>query len=261
MIPVLFSTGSLHTFGLVRIFRWVAGAGYDGVEVMMDDRWDTHQPEYLRALSEEYGLPIRALHPPLGRGMWGVDRDETLVRATSLAAEVGAKVLVAHPPQEGDLESWRERVLVRARAEGVAVAVENLVPRVVRRFPLGRRTPGRCLPEQLLGMGGVTLDTSHCAASGVDILQVLPALAGELRHVHLSDSRLEGGDEHLLPGQGRLPLRRFLHALQGFGYAGAVSLELYPEALGAPEEEKILYRMRATLEYVREGMEGFRARR
>ncbi|WP_273846229.1 sugar phosphate isomerase/epimerase family protein [Rubrobacter calidifluminis] len=261
MIPVIFSTGSLHTFGLARIFRWVAEAGYDGVEVMMDDRWDTHQAEYIELLSREHGLPVIALHPPLGRGLWGVDDDETLVRAASLAARVGARVVVAHPPAGRDLESWRDGVLERARSEGVCVAVENLIPQIERRFPFGSRRVGCYLPEHLRDIGGVTLDTSHCAASGVDILQALSALTGQLRHVHLSDSRLEGGDEHRLPGQGKLPLRRFLRELGSTGYGGAVSLELRPRALGAPEEEKIRYRMRATLEYVREGMEGVWLRR
>jgi sugar phosphate isomerase/epimerase len=40
-IPVVFSTGSLYPFGLDRCYGWAAEAGYDGVEIMMDERWDT----------------------------------------------------------------------------------------------------------------------------------------------------------------------------------------------------------------------------
>ena len=54
-VPVIFSTGSLHPFGLDRIYGWAAEAGYDGVEIMMDDRWDTHQDAYLDHLAEKYG--------------------------------------------------------------------------------------------------------------------------------------------------------------------------------------------------------------
>ncbi len=67
-IPVVFSTGSLHPFGLERVFGWAAEAGFDGVEVMMDDRWDTHQPAYLAGLVERHELPILALHPPIYGG-------------------------------------------------------------------------------------------------------------------------------------------------------------------------------------------------
>ena len=40
----LFSTGSLYRYGTARCFEFAARAGFDGVEVMVDDRWDTRQP-------------------------------------------------------------------------------------------------------------------------------------------------------------------------------------------------------------------------
>ena len=49
-IPVVFSTGSLYPFGLERVYSWAAEAGFDGVEIMMDERWDTHQRAYLEHL-------------------------------------------------------------------------------------------------------------------------------------------------------------------------------------------------------------------
>jgi sugar phosphate isomerase/epimerase len=41
--PVIFSTGSLYPFGLDRVYGWAAEAGFDGFEIMLDERWDTHQ--------------------------------------------------------------------------------------------------------------------------------------------------------------------------------------------------------------------------
>jgi sugar phosphate isomerase/epimerase len=86
---------------LDRIYGWAAEAGYDGVEIMMDDRWDTHQDAYLDHLADKHGIPILALHPPL-RGVWRLDPGDTLVRAARLAARIGggeAEVVVpAHPP-------------------------------------------------------------------------------------------------------------------------------------------------------------------
>jgi sugar phosphate isomerase/epimerase len=65
--PVVFSTGSLYPFGLERVYSWAAEAGFDGVEIMMDESWDTHQRAYLEHLSDRHGLMILALHPPLHR--------------------------------------------------------------------------------------------------------------------------------------------------------------------------------------------------
>ena len=255
-VPVVFSTGSLHPFGLERVFGWAAEAGFDGVEVMMDDRWDTHQPAYLAELVERHGLPILALHPPIYGGAWRLGREETLVRSARLARRVSCPLVVAHPPPPGrPLRRWAEGPLAAAREEGVIVAVENMPANGPGFFGVRR---GSChLPEHLAGIGEVTLDTSHVGASGVDLLAAREALADGLRHVHLSDSNLVvGKDDHRLPGKGQLPLGPFLAALAVDGYPGAVSLELKPWPLGTPDPKVILERMRAALEYGRDGLRG-----
>jgi sugar phosphate isomerase/epimerase len=223
---------------------------------MMDERWDTHQEPYLRGLIERHGVQILAIHPPLRRGAWGLGPEETLVRAASLAGKMEVPVVVAHPPPPGrPLERWKAGALREAREQGVAVAVENM-PRSKAGGLFRVRRRSCYLPEHLAGLGDVTLDTSHAGASKVDLLRAHTVLAGQLRHVHLSDSNLEAGrDEHRLPGKGRLPLKPFLAALSASGYAGAVSLELKPWPLGTPDPGVILERMRAARRFVTEGLE------
>ena len=254
-LPVIFSTGSLYPFGLERVYSWAAKADYDGVEIMMDDRWDTHQEDYLNHLKERHGIPILALHPPLRRGAWNLEPGETLIRVSRLARQVEVPVVVAHPPPPGrPLERWRDGPLQEARKQGVSVAVENM-PRGEARGVFSIRRFRSChLPEHLLGLGDVTLDTSHVGASKVDLMRAYAVLAGQLRHVHLSDSDLTGGDQHRLPGKGRLPLRPFLAALADSGYPGAVSLELKPWPLGTPNPETILERMREALKFARRAL-------
>src|SRR5215210_5846125 len=115
-MPVVFSTGSLYTFGLARVYAWISETGYDGVEVMMDERWDTHQEAYLKGLTERHRVPILALHLPLRRGAWGLGPEETLVRGARLASRMKVPVVVAHPPPPGrPLERWVTRPLREAR--------------------------------------------------------------------------------------------------------------------------------------------------
>ncbi len=254
-VPVVFSTGSLHPFGLDRSYAWAAESGYDGVEIMMDERWDTHQDSYLNHLAERNGLPILALHTPLYRGAWRLGPEQTLIRSARLAARIQAPVVVVHPPPPGrPLQNWKEGPLKEAREEGVRVAVENMPGgRAKQAFSVRRRSCYR--PEHLFGIGDVTLDTSHVAASGLDLMEVQAELAGQLRHVHLSDSDLSGGDQHKLPGKGKLPLKEFLARLSESDYPGAVSLELKPWPLGTPDPEVILQRMRGALLFAREGLD------
>jgi sugar phosphate isomerase/epimerase len=254
-IPVVFSTGSLYPFGLDRVYGWVVQAGYDGVEIMMDERWDTHQDAYLNYLANKHGIPILALHTPLHRGAWGLGPGETLVRAAKLAVSIRVPVIVVHPPPPGrPLARWAAGPLEEARAQGVHVAVENMAKGHTKPlFSIRRRSCHR--PEYLFGLGDVTLDTSHVGASYLDLMEVHSKLAGQLRHVHLSDSDLSGGDQHRLPGKGKLPLKELLAALKSDGYPGAVSLELKPWPLGTPNPETILKRMRRALEFTREGLD------
>src|SRR3954454_23541494 len=141
-MPVTFSTGSLYPFGLDRSYGWAAEAGFDGVEIMMDERWDTHQDAYLDHLIEKHGIPILALHTPLYQGAWRLEPGETLVRSARLAGRVGSPVVVVHPPPPGrPLRAWREGPLKKARQQGVAVAVENMARgRKERIFSIRRRS-------------------------------------------------------------------------------------------------------------------------
>jgi sugar phosphate isomerase/epimerase len=256
-IPVIFSTGSLYPFGLERVYSWAAEAGYDGVEIMMDDRWDTHQAAYLDHLADNHGIPILAFHPPLYRGAWNLDPQETLVRVAKLARSMEVAVVVAHPPPPGKpLDRWSAGPLREAREQGVSVAVENMPRNEVRSIFRTKRFRSCHLPEHLLGLGDVTLDTSHVGASKVDLMRAYSLLAAQIRHVHLSDSDLTGGDQHRLPGTGRLPLRPFLAALADGDYAGVVSLELKPWPLGAPQPGTILERMRQALAFARRALGG-----
>ena len=59
---IVLSTGSLYTYGTGRVFQLAAEAGFDGIEVLIDNRPDTYQVGYLRHLSRENDLPIMALH-------------------------------------------------------------------------------------------------------------------------------------------------------------------------------------------------------
>jgi sugar phosphate isomerase/epimerase len=85
-------------------------------------------------------------------------------------------------------------------------------------------------------------------------MHALDVLGPQLRHIHLSDSKLTGRDEHRVPGKGKLPLKEFLSNLARIDYPGVVSLELKPWPLGVPKTGTVLERMREALAYTREGL-------
>ena len=84
---ILLSTGSLYNYGLARVFAMAAEAGFDGVEVLVDGRWDSRDPSYLKRLSQEHGLPIAVLHSPFVPGIqgWPAGQLRRLERTVALA--------------------------------------------------------------------------------------------------------------------------------------------------------------------------------
>jgi sugar phosphate isomerase/epimerase len=191
----------------------------------------TQDARRLGDLAQANGLRVVAIHAPfllVTRSVWGTDPVGKLDRAIELAEEVGAPLVVAHPPyrwQTGYRRWLREELPTLSERTGVRVAVENMFPLRVR----GRRVASfhsiRTL-EDLEGFEHVVLDTSHAAVAGLDLLETLARLRGRIAHVHLSDNAGRGWDSHLPVGEGVLPLGPFLDALAAEGFSGAVSLEI-----------------------------------
>jgi sugar phosphate isomerase/epimerase len=211
-------------------FGLFARAGFAGVEVMVTKDPDTRDPRRLRELAEDHALRIEALHAPfllMTRRVWGTDPVGKIRRAVELAEEVGAPLVVVHPPfrWQSRYRRWvRYELSSLSETTSVTVGVENMFPVYVR----GRRVAFSAVTTlaDLDGFEHVVLDTSHAAVSGLDLLEALATLRGRIAHVHLSDNPGKGWDSHLPLGEGSLPLDRFLEALAADRYAGTISLEL-----------------------------------
>jgi sugar phosphate isomerase/epimerase len=228
---IVCSTVSVFSLPLHAAFPLLAETGFRGVEIMVTKDPDTRDPNRLRELAEDHGVAVEAIHAPfllMTRSVWGTDPVGKITRAIELAEEVGAPLVVVHPPYRWQprYRSWlRDRLPELSQSTDVAVAVENMFPVRVRGRKLGAFHAIRTL-EDLAGFDHVVLDTSHAAVSGLDLFEALAALGGRLRHVHISNNAGRGWDSHLPLTEGVLPLDRFLDALGAGGFAGSVSLEL-----------------------------------
>lgn len=271
---IALSTGSLYSYGTARVFELAAQAGYDGVEILVDHRWDGRQPGYLRRLSADYGLPIPVVHSPFVVEVpdWPADQLGRLQRTVVLAQEVGASTVVTHLPFRvhaiaGHWHAYRPRRfflpvplprrepyyrflrngLVELEAEtGITIGVENMP---ANRF-LGLRINGYWFnnPTELSYFPHLTLDTTHLGTWGLDPLAVYGRLRDRVAHVHLSNY---DGREHRSPPDGRLPLAGFLRRLARDGYRGVITVETAPDALDAGDEAKCLVALRRALAFCR----------
>lgn len=278
--PVILSTGSIYLYGLERVFSLAAEAGYDGIEVLIDDRLDTRDAPYLRRLATEHGLPIRVLHNPFVPNVpgWPADNLGRLEHSVKLAQQLNVPVVVSHLPFRfyGVLGNWigrnwrhfrflipwphtspyyhllDEGRLAELEAEsGITVGIENMPS---AQF-LGRRLNFYWFntPEQLVRFPHVTLDTTHLGTWELDPLAVYERLRARIVHVHLSNF---DGQEHRLPFDGHLPLGELLQRMSRDGYQGAIGVELSPDALEAEDETRCLENLRRSLAFCRRHLEG-----
>src|SRR5207302_7691762 len=213
-------------------FRHIARAGFEAVEVMVTQDPSTQEAQLLNALTQEFGLAVEAVHAPfllITRRVWTTDPTQKIYRAVHLAEEVGASLVVIHPPYRWQVgfRRWIEGNLAAFSARtGVTVAVENMFP-IRLRTERGVRFHASQGFEDLERFPYLVLDTSHAAVSNLDIREVYAQHRDQIEHVHLSNNAGKGWDSHLPVYQdGVLPLAEFLDDLVRDGFTGNVSIEL-----------------------------------
>lgn len=160
-------------------------------------------------------------------------------RSLSVAADLGAKKVVLHPPMISGMGAYvADRVRTNvfefiaemvkmSKALGVTICLENMMPRngigvepselemIFNRFPTLQ----------------FTLDTGHAnlADNGKARLQELVKCFGDrIGHVHLSDNR-GVYDDHLPLGIGSINFQRLAKALKGLGYNSTVTFEVFDD--------------------------------
>ncbi len=270
---LLFSTGSLYLLDTAQCFELAAQAGFDGIEIMCDERYGTRDPQYLKALSERYDLPVLVAHTPFSPRVPGW-RDRThlgLIQHTlKLAEQLNAETIVVHLPMKvsmglllmgerrmmfpwrSDTEDVRRWVLdslpTQQAATPVRIALENM-PRRDYLWSSFDVAHWNSVEAWSSVHQHLTLDTTHWATHHIDPLVPYRAAAGRVAHVHLSNF---DGREHRLPHLGFLDLGAFLRALAADDFAGTVSLEVHPDALAFHDADLMLRHLCDSVAFCRE---------
>jgi sugar phosphate isomerase/epimerase len=262
----LFSTGSLYTYGIARCFGFAAAAGFNGLELMLDERWDTRQADYIQTLIRQHHLPVVAVHAPL-RPIpgWEEGAPAHIAQTVRMAEDLGADVVVHHLPMRvgfGELTiqarrylvpfpwwsmhkhyiAWLEEDYVRFQeTTGVQLCIENMPAKRI----LGRAwspSPWNTV-EAIQRFPSLTMDTTHLGTWGLDPTDVYQQLHERVKHIHLSNYN---GQEHRRPEVGVLRLDRFLAHLVATRYTGAITIEVSPDALEAGSDDAHLVSLLTT---------------
>ena len=227
---VALSTASVYPESTAAAFELAARLGYDGIEVMVSADAVSQDVSALQRLSDYHEMPIVAIHSPcllITQRVWGTDPWGKLDTARAVSEQLGATVVVVHPPfrwQRDYAKSFVQGIAKMRDETDVRFAVENMFP-----WRAGSREIQAYLPDHDPtdeDYASVTLDLSHTAVSGGDAMAMAHELGERLAHVHLGDGSGAARDEHLVPGRGAQPCAELLGFLADSEYSGHVVLEV-----------------------------------
>lgn len=221
-------------FDLETAFRYLAMAGYDGVELsaisgmsehLVLDRWREIAPRVGR-LSREYGLELLAMEQP--------SRDpEVMERAMQAAVELGVPIVNCGPGgASGDEESLQQtidalgRLAGMAEGYGVTLCVKAHVGHSVHDTP----TTLRVMEAIASPAFGIDMDPSHIHRAGENPVEAIAAVLSRVKHVHIRDCKGRqqgpGAPEDQANGRGDIDLVGYIRTLYEGGYTGPLDLEV-----------------------------------
>lgn len=277
--PVILSSGSIRNYGMDRVFAVAAACGYDGVELIVDERTDTIHVEYLRGLIDRYRMPIPVVHAPfefLDPPGWEKDEIARTKLSVRLAEALNASSVVLHTPfyTNRRFRRWLENELPDfQKTTDILLLVENMpcyrkpggrlgrwlgISDVQQRAPklFWKLLPSwlnpLCFPlcdlDLMEQFSNIILDITHLATGGHDPIRIFDRFREKIRHIHLSNF---DGREHLEVEDGLIDMEAFLFHIKESGYRGGVCLEIMPEYFPSENEQYTIALLKRNLQFIR----------
>ena len=257
-LKISLSSGSLFTLPMRRAFELSAEAGFDGVELIINQDFQRVNPvKVVRSLQEI--APINSIHAPfMPLDGWG-GPIQSLFHSIELAADTGIPLVNFHPPSWMGMEIGFWRWLYRIRDFQKEIGLDGEVLVTIENMPcIGRFKVNPNILAATRDMVSfihdhnlfLTFDTTHMGSGKANFINdfYLFYESGRIRNIHFSDYGFDR--EHLIPGHGRLPLTRFLNHLKNTDYQGCVTLEIDPHEF-PKNEEVILQSLKELQTYMR----------
>jgi sugar phosphate isomerase/epimerase len=221
-------------FDMEAAFKYVAMAGYDGIELsaidgmsehLVLDRWRELAPE-IKRLSGEYGLELLAMEQPRQEPA----RMETAFQA---AVELGIPIVNCGPGgKSGDEEAWPKvidslgNLADMAARYGVTLCVKAHVGASIYNTP----TTLQAMQEISSPAFGIDMDPSHIYRAGENPVEAIAAVISRVKHVHIRDCKGRqhgpGAPQDQANGRGDVDLVGYIRVLHENGYAGPLDLEI-----------------------------------
>ena len=269
-MKISFFTNSLHRWPIEKSFEVASKFGYDGIEIW-GGRPHAYAPDMrpediqkIKDLSAKYNLPIVSFEPEMACLLWRDQRwiDESMEyfrQCIDFCKVIGCPYMVMAALQcsyeYSTDEDWaqfikymKELAAYSESVDGVTMILETVTPWEGNILIRSDDTV-RALKEINSPKVKAMLDLAAPLTVGEPSSNYFDRLGKDLVHVHLVDCKNDVED-HLILGDGELPVEEVLSMLDSYGYDGYCSVELFDEY----RTEPILFNQRA-IRAIRQSLE------
>lgn len=232
------STANLYPMPVEKALDALLAAGIRLLEVFLNTESEA-EPAFARkmkAQAEACGAEIRSVHSFYSscEPFWlfsdydrrlqdGLKHFERVFRAASV---MGARYVIIHGDRPNGVlspEMSAERLGIASRCAeeyGIVLLQENVV-----KYRSESLEYLRTLRRVLGNRAQFVFDYKQCGRCGLNSRDVIDAMGGHIRHVHISDRN--AAHDCLPPGEGSTDYAGLFRELRHAGFNGAVILELY----------------------------------
>lgn len=247
--PKILLTSNIPGYSLEEIFTFASKSGFDGIEYVLSIQDLFLKPKRALNLSKKYNIPILSLHQPILSIIYLPSfLFKNLINNLKYFEQVS--VIVIHLSSVVNFFGQRATLLKKLQLnKKVQLCFEsNNASAVAKIFP--RATYDPLTFSQFIKMHHLlmTFDASHIGSFEKDLVGFLDGSRKYVGHVHLSDKSKY--TEHLLLGDGYLPIKNFLLEIRKKYYGNFITFEIRGSRK-SKQKNSFLKHISKNLEYVR----------
>ena len=268
-MKLAYSTNAFKRYSLNEAIRIIAEIGYEGIELLCDSPHaypPIFQDKEIHSFKNQiakFRLVISNLNAftlysisDVYHPSWIEDdkvsrelRITHTINCIKLAKKIGAKNLSTEPggPVMGRKTNMKylEKLFMEGLNRVVPIAEEENIKILIEPEPnLLLENSNQFLNFiENLSTDNVRLnfDIGHFYCVGEDPTEIIYKLSEYIEHFHLADIASNRIHNHLIPGEGSINFSSVFKAIEGIGYKGFVTVELYPYQLCPKEAGKKAY--------------------
>ncbi len=274
-MKLAYSTNAFKRYPLNEAIRMIAEIGYEGIELLCDSPHaypPIFQDKEIHSFKNQiakFRLVISNLNAftlysisDVYHPSWIEDdkvsrelRITHTINCIRLAKKIGAKNLSTEPggPLMGKKTNTKylEKLFMEGLNRVVPIAEEENIKILIEPEPNLLLENSNQFLNFIKNFStdnvGLNFDIGHFYCVREDPTEIIYKLSEYIEHFHLADIASNRIHNHLIPGEGSINFRSVFKAIEGIGYKGFVTVELYPYQLCPKEAGKkayeYLYRM------------------